>query len=137
MLQGVKYPPKVQLLAGHEFLKDKYQLAPEGARDKGAVVVRDKLVAAMAKQQVAKKKQFDEERFEKMLGQLDYKPLKTKEGKFVADPTDPVRTPDGKLHFVIKKGDILLKVSPPKGDFLLLQMRFQKGSWVVVAEYIN
>jgi hypothetical protein len=128
--KGVKYAPKVQLLAGHELLKDKFQLAPAGARAKGAVVARDKLMAAMAKVQVVRQKQFVIEKMEQMLKTLKYTPMKTKEGAFVVNA-------DGKRHFTIKRGDILLKVSPPKGDFLLLQMRLQNGKWVVVAEYID
>jgi len=129
-LNGVKYAPKVQLLPGHELLKDKHHLAPAGARAKGAVVARDKLMAAMAKVQVVKQKQFVIEKMEQMLKTLKYTPMKTKEGAFVVNA-------DGKRHFTIKRGDILLKVSPPKGDSLLLQLRLQKGNWVVVAEHID
>ena len=129
-LKGVKYAPKVQLLPGHELLKDKFQLAPAGARAKGAVVARDKLIPAMAKVQVVRQKQFMIEKMEQLLKTLKYTPMKTKEGAFVINA-------DGKLHFTIKKGDILLKISPPRGDFMLLQMRLQKGNWAVVAEYID
>jgi hypothetical protein len=132
-LKGVKYAPKVQLLPGHELLKDKFQLAPAGARAKGAVVAREKLLTVLAKVHVVEQKKFVLEKLEQMLKTLKYTPMKTKEGKIVADPTDPV----GKLHFTLKKGDILLKTSPPKGDFMLLQMRLQKGNWAVVAEYID
>ena len=53
---------------------------------------------------------------------------------------DLVKTPDGKLHFMIKDGDILFKVGPAKprkGDFLLFQLRPLGGSWKVVAEYLD
>jgi len=129
-LKGVKYAPKVQLLPGHELLKDKYQLAPAGARAKGAVVARDKLIPTMAKVQVVRQKQFMIEKMEQLLKTLKYTPMKTKEGAFVINA-------DGKLHFTIKKGDILLKIAPPRGGFMLLQMRLQKGNWAVVAEYID
>ena len=126
--KGVKYAPKVQLLPGHELVKDKFQLAPAGARAKGAVAARDKLIPAMAKVQVVRQKQL--EKMEQLLKTLKYTPMKTKEWAFVINA-------DGKLHFTIKKGDILLKISPPRGNFMLLQMRLQKGNWAVVAEYID
>jgi len=63
--------------------------------------------------------------------------LETKPGPFA---TDPVNTPDGKLQFMIKDGDILFKVGsakPRKGDFLLFQLRPLEGAWKVVADYLD
>ena len=45
--------------------------------------------------------------------------------------------PDGKLHFTVVKGDVVVKVSPPKGDFLLLHLRSTNGKWQVVSEYLD
>ncbi len=74
---------------------------------------------------------------EAKLGELRYEPLEIAEGDFAADPADPVKTSDGRLHFAIKKGDVLLNVSPPKGDFVLLQLRKGDGGWQVVSEYLD
>jgi hypothetical protein len=72
-----------------------------------------------------------------VLETLKYEVLKVKAGKVQVDPTDPVGTPDGKLHFEVKEGDVLLKVSPPKGDFLYLHLRKVNGTWLIVSEYID
>ena len=72
-----------------------------------------------------------------MLKGLNYEALDAPPGEFAADPADPVDTPDGKLRFDIKQGDVLLKVSPPTGDFLLLQLRKIGNEWKVVAEYVD
>ena len=63
--------------------------------------------------------------------------LGTKVGDFATVPPDPVDTPDGKLHLTIAGGDVLLKVGPEKGDFMLFQFRQIEGKWRVVAEYLD
>lgn len=54
---------------------------------------------------------------------------------------DEEATKSAKTHleqlFKVKKGDVLLKVSPPKGDFLLLHLRQIDGSWRIVSEYLD
>ena len=55
-----------------------------------------------------------------------YTAMKTEVGDFAADPSDP----GGKLHFAIKAGDVLLKAAPPKGDFVLFQLRMIDGRWL-------
>jgi len=130
------YAPKVELMPGHEFLKDQYALTAPGGRARGATVERDKFIAAMRKAS-ANHPPRPAERIDEMLKTLTYDTLKTAAGRFVTDSTDPVGTQDGKLRFTIKKGDVLLKVSPPKGDFLLLHLRREEGTWSVVSEYID
>jgi len=130
------YATKIRLTPGHEFLKDEYGLTKPGARARGATVERDKLIAAIVKAH-ANRPPLSPEQIDGMLKTLTYTPLKTKEGEFVADSTDPVGTPDGKLRFTIKKGDVLLKIAPPRGDFLLMHLRRQDGEWKVVSEYID
>jgi hypothetical protein len=130
------YAPKVALMPGHEFLKEEYGLNESGDRAKGAEVERDKLIAAMVKVSADRPARLPE-RIDEMLETLSYEPIKIEEGDFVTDSSDPVGTPDGKLHFSIKNGDVLLKVSPPKGDYLLLHLREKDGKWRVVSEYLD
>ena len=130
------YAPKVELMPGHEFLKDEYGLTEPGARARGATVERGRLIAAMEKAS-ANRPPRPAERIDAMLKTLTYNTLKTAAGEFVTEPADGIGTPDGKLHFAIQKGDVLLKVAPPKGDFLLLHLRQEKGKWKVVSEYID
>ena len=138
------YAPKVKLMPGHEFLKEDYGLVGAGARAEGAEVERDKLIAAMENEAAGRPARPAEpvdarhpERVDGVLETLKYEVLKVKAGKVQVDPTDPVGTPDGKLHFEVKEGDVLLKVSPPKGDFLYLHLRKVNGTWLIVSEYID
>jgi hypothetical protein len=130
------YAPKVKLMPGHEFLKEDYGLVGAGARAEGAEVERDKLIAAMEKAAAGRPAR-PAERVDGLLETLKYEVLKVKAGKGQVDPTDPVGTPDGKLHFEVKEGDVLLKVSPPKGDFLYLHLRKVDGNWLIVSEYLD
>lgn len=130
------YAPTVRLMPGHEFLKDQYQLAETGARARGATVDRDKLLAAMEKVSAGQPPRTGEH-VGAMLETLSYTELETASGAVVTDPTDPIGSPDGKLHFTTEAGDVLLKIAPPQGDFLLLQLRRIDGQWKVVAEYID
>lgn len=130
------YAPKVALIPGHEFLKAEYGLAGDGTRAEGAEVGRDKLIAAMEKA-AAGRPDRPAGRVDALLETMKYEVIEVAEGKVGIDPSDPVGTPDGKLHFEIKKGDVLLKVSPPKGDFLVFHLRRIDGSWRIVAEYLD
>ena len=129
------YAPNVVLMPGHEYLKEKYGLAKAGARGKGAEVKRGKLIATLTRAS-AGLPAFPVEHAERVLDKLKYQSVKVHEGDFATDPSDPVETQDGKLHFMIKKGDLLIKVAPAKGDFVLLQLREEDDSWRVVAEYL-
>lgn len=130
------YAAKVLLMPGHEFLKTDYGLAKDGDRAIGLEVDRGKLVATM-KQAAAERRKRPAERINKFLATVRYEVLKTKVGDFATDAADPVGTPDGKLHFTIEKGDLLLKVAPPKGDFLYLHLRKLDDEWRVVSEYLD
>lgn len=130
------YTAKIALMPGHEFLKAEHGLAAAGARATGAKVDRKKLIAAMKKAS-AERPARAVERIERMLESLKYESIGVKEGDVAIDPSDPVETADGKLHFTIKKGDVLLKVTPPKGDFLLLHLRKVDTAWKVASEYID
>ncbi len=129
------YAPKVTLMPGHEYLKEEYGLVGVGGRAKGAEVERDKLIAAMetaaAGQPASPAKQVNA-----LLETLKYEVIKVEEGKVEVSP-DPVGTPDVKFQFQVKKGDVLLKVSPPKGDFIFLHLRKIDGSWRIVSEYLD
>lgn len=130
------YAPKVTLMPGHEFLKEKYGLAGPGARGKGAEVERGKLIAAIARAS-SDRPGLPEEHVKRILSTLKYQSMKVHEGDFETEASDPVETPHGKLHFTIRKGDLLIKVSPPKGDFILLHLRMENGAWKVVSEYLD
>lgn len=130
------YAPKIILMPGHEFLKEEYGLAEAGGRATGQEVERGDLLAAMKKAADSRPER-PADRIEKLLATLRYQVVETEAGDFATASSDPVGTPDGKLHFAIKAGDVLLKVSPPKGDFLLLHLRKHNGSWKVVSEYLD
>ena len=130
------YAPKVQLMPGHEFLKERYGVAGPKGRSAAVTIEQGKLL------KVIRNSRKDDplppaEVVDKLLATLTYTPVKTAIGDFATDPADPVGTPDGKLHFTIEDGDVLIKVSPPKGDFLLLQYRKVAGTWKIVAEYLD
>ena len=127
---------KVYLMPGHEFLKEEYELAKEKDYNTGLEVSKEKLLAVMEKS-FPKRKKMPEDKVLEMLNSLSFKVIETTAGDFATDPSDPVGTPDGKLHFQIKEGDALVKVSPPKGDFLLLHFRKEAEKWLVVSEYID
>ncbi len=133
------YGPRIRLMPGHELLKPEHALIRNAnARHEGATVDSADLIAAL-------KRSFKEPIVEpELLGQvLDryaFEILDTEAGDFSTPPADPVRTPDGKLHFMMREGDLLFKVGPAKprkGDFLLFQIRSVKGSWKLVAEYLD
>lgn len=130
------YSSKISLLPGHEYLKVEYDLAGPDGRDKGAEVDREKLIAAIGKE-VEQSPARSGERVDALLKSLAYTEIKTAPGEFITGSSDPVGTPDKKLHFMIQQGDVLLKVSPPKGDYLLFQLRQEQGKWRVVAEYLD
>lgn len=130
------YAPKVTLMPGHECLKAEYGLAEDEARAKGAEVASEKIITAMKKAS-ADRPAKPADKVDALVKSLKYEVLNPAEGNFVIAPSDPVGTPDGKLHFDVKKGDVLLKVLTPKGDFLLFQLRQLSGSWKIVSEYID
>ena len=130
------YAQKLTLMSGHEYLKEKYGLAGDGARATGAEVEGSKLIKAMVKSS-ADKPTLPMEHAKRILDKLKYESIEVHEGDFTTDASDTVKTPDGKLHFMIKKGDVLIKASAPKADFVLLQLRVEEGSWRVVSEYLD
>lgn len=129
------YAPKVTLVAGHEMLKAEHGLAGAGGRDAAITVGSAELLAAM-------EKAFDgplmpADQIEKFFEVITFTSLETKVGDHAIDPPDPVATPDGKAHFAIVDGDVLIKAGPEKGDFILLQLRQMEGGWRVVAELLD
>lgn len=130
------YNSDVMLMPGHEFLKEGYGLAKSGARDSGQEVSRERLLDTMKKAAAARPER-PAERVEKLMASLRNELVETREGEFSTEASDPVGTSDGKLHFSIEKGDVLLKISPPKGDFILLHLREIDGVWKVVSEYLD
>lgn len=134
-LEG-SYASQVTLMPGHEFLKPKYKLTESEGRKEATKVDRKKLIDAMTKSIEGKPKR-PADRITSLLESLKFEALKTTEGDFATESSDPVKTTDGKLHFKVEKSDVILKVAPPKGDFLLLQMRNIEGKWRIVAEYLD
>lgn len=133
---GETYARDVLLMPGHEFLKPEYGMAEDVGRRLAVKVESRTLIAAMRKKFEGKPKPAPE-RVNARLSVLKFETLEAAEGEYVIEPADDVATPDGKLHFPMVKGDRLLKVSPPKGDFLLLQLRAIDGKWQVVSEYLD
>lgn len=130
------YAPRVQLLPGSELLKSEYGLANEGERAKALAVERPVLLAAL-KKAFGGRPIVPAEKLEVLLKAFRFDVVETAPGDFPTAPPDPVDTPDGKLHFQIRKGDALIKVGPEKGDFMLFQLRSLEGQWRVVAEYLD
>lgn len=130
------YAPKVVLMPGHEFLKVEYGLTAEPGRMKAAEVERGKLTQAMSKAGEGRPAR-PADKIAALMESLTFEVLKTTVGDFAAGASDPVGTPDSKLHFTIKEGDVLVKAAPPKGDFILIQLRQEGGAWRVVAEYLD
>ncbi|WDI42250.1 protein kinase domain-containing protein [Bremerella sp. P1] len=130
------YAANVQLMPGHEFLKDQYGLTEPGSRAKGAQLPRETLIKAFTQHPVTPTKK---EAIQEMLPLIKFEQLAVAEGDFVivADPADAIDESDKKLHFQIQNRDVLIKVAPPRGDFALLQMRKQDGTWRVVSEYLD
>ena len=129
------YAKQVVLMPGNELLKAKYGLAgPKG--EKAAITVdRTKLLETMTKS--FPRPLFAANIVDKLFQAYRFEPLKTKVGDFATLPPDPVDTPDGKLHFTIADGDVLFKVGPEKGDFMLFQFRRIEGKWKVITEYLD
>lgn len=130
------YADKVVLMPGHEFLKDEYGLAGPKGRDEAVAVERATLLEKMNAADAGRKQRTADERVA-LMKSLTFTVLEVAAGDFATEASDPVGTADGKLHFMIREGDVLLKVAPPKGDFLLFQLRQIGDGWRVVAEYLD
>lgn len=130
------YDESLKLMPGHEFAKPEYELGGDDSRKTGVIVTRDKLLKVMAAD-IGGREPRPKEAIKKKLSDFEYVIMSNKAGKFVTEPSDPVGTVDGKLHFELKKGDLLYKVKPPRGDFLLLHLRKADNRWVVVSEYLD
>ena len=129
------YAKQIILMPGNELLKAKYGLAGPKGEKEAITVDRTKLLGTM-------KRSFPRPLIaanivDKVFQAYRFESLNTKVGEFATVPPDPVDTPDGKLHLTIADGDVLLKVGPAKGDFMLFQFRQIEGKWRVVAEYLD
>ena len=129
------YAKQIVLMPGNELLKAKYGLAGPKGEKEAITVDRTKLLGTMKK--YLPRPLVSANIVDKVFELYRFDPLKTKVGDFATVPPDPVDTPDGKLHFTIADGDVLFKVGPEKGDFMLLQFRRIEGKWQVVAEYLD
>jgi hypothetical protein len=135
------YAAEVRLMPGHEML-EKSNLGKDGDGQARSVdVTREKLLAAINAFPAQERSPARIEIDRKMLEGSVFEALEAGEGDFAINPKRPLKTPDGKLHFSIKKDDVLVRIGPPKGqgrsnDHFLLQLRMEKGSWKVVAEYL-
>lgn len=133
------YAGEVELLPGHEFLKEEYELLGGEKREKGARLASGRLIAAMEKA-FKGRPIVEEEVLEKLWARFAFEEVEGAVGDVVIDPPDPVGTPDGKLHFTMVEGDVLYKVGPKKpakGDYLLFQVRELGDGWRIVAEYLD
>lgn len=136
------YAKTVKLMPGHEFLKPEYNIekAKAGGRNVAIELSAKELIDLNLAKAQAKKLPPKKERMLQIINSFTFSNLEIKPGNFAIKPSDPVATPDGKLHFEILKGDKLIKLAPPKGnDFILFQMRQDQptGKWKIVAEYID
>jgi hypothetical protein len=136
--EGLKksYALEVVLMPGHEFLKPDYGLANDEERKDAVKVTNIALIAAILKK-TADRPMPQQEKLDALLGALRFELVAAKEGDLVLEPSDEVATPDGKLHFTIRKDDVVLKMVPPKGDFAVLHLRKSDDRWMVVSEYLD
>ena len=75
----------------------------------------------------------DAERFEEAMKAMKAENLNPEPGEFAVVPPDGNERL-GHIHFPIKEGDLLFKVTFPKGgDYSLYQMRSTGDGWRVVA----
>ena len=128
------YAPKIMLMAGNEFLEEQYGLAKDGDSAAGLEVERGVHLAIMKKTSDGL---YDQpvDQIEELLESLEYQAIETKDGDFSTTSPGRAGRSDGKLHFKIKAGDVLLKVSPKGKDyFLLLHLRKFDGSWKIFSE---
>ena len=130
------YDLAVLLMPGHEFLKPSYGFAEDENRSKAMIVDRNKLIEKM--QEIAKSlPEVPTEKLEAVMKDLKFAKEDVSEKDAAVVPSDPVATPNGKLSFPFTKGDAVIKVSPPRGDSMLLHLRLTDGKWKVVSEYLD
>jgi hypothetical protein len=131
---GKSFAKSVILMPHHELLGKRHGFAGKDGR-KVPTRVEGAKVAAAYKKHVGDPKPVEQARA--MLNQVKFTAIKAKVGDFAIAPPDaePLKSPDGKLHFQMKEGDALIKFQPPRGDFILFQLRAIGGTWRVVAEY--
>jgi len=127
------YAPKITLMPGHEFLKERYGLAGKDGRMKALEVESVKLLEVMEKSMEGQAKAPNEQ-VEAFLKVLKFEPLEIKEGDFAVQSPNPTGTPDNMLHFQVLKDDVIFKVSPPRKDYIVLHLRQLEGVWRVVSE---
>jgi hypothetical protein len=130
------YDATVTLMPGHEFLKPRYGFAADENRAKATVVDRDKFIGKF-KELAKDAPKRSAEKIDAMMSELRYVTLEVSPESPSAIPSAPVSTTDGKLHFPISDGDVLIEVSPPVGDFILFHLREKDGAWKVVSEYLD
>ena len=128
------YADKVLLLPGNELLKSK-----TGEREESkAVTVNKSELLTLMREKFAGRDLIKASRIDEFVNLFDYQILDTKLGDNAIEPADPVKTADGKLHFTMEAGDVLVKAIPKKGgDFLLMQFRDFDDRWKIVAEYLD
>ena len=131
------YGEKIHLVPGHDFANPEHKLNDKDPSKAGLTVTRDELLKVI-KAQVGNRKPPSKDIIEKELSDVEYMLLSNKAGRFIAEPSDPIETADGKLHFELKEGDLLYKAqSPSMSDFLLFQLRKVNNKWVIVSEYFD
>jgi hypothetical protein len=130
------YAEKVILMPGHELLKPEYGFTDQPDRKTATEAAGPDLAKAFQKAS-AKQDPRPPEKIRTMIDSLKFEVLENGPGDLATEASDPVKTPDGKLHFAIRDGDVLVKASPERGDFALFQLRQVDGAWRVVAEYLD
>jgi hypothetical protein len=136
--EGLKksFAPVVTLMPGHEFLKPKYGFAKDPKRSVATKVKREELIDLFIKKMDGRAKP-PKEKVDEKIKVLKFENLPIEVGDFATDPSDKVATPDGKLHFETREGDVVFKVSPPRGGFILLHLRLVDKQWRLVSQYLD
>lgn len=129
-LLAATYAPRVTLMPGHEFLKERYGIAGEEGRSKKLEVESERIIEAL--ERVNKNRTADVgERIQKLLESLKYEQVEIEGGKLELDGDEH------EVDVVIQEGDVFYKISPGESDFLLLHLRQIDGIWRVVSECID
>lgn len=130
------YADEFELLPGHQFADPKHGLAEVEPVGEPVRVSKAAYMNAF-RFSAARRRQPDKRQIMAMVPLFRFEVLPSKDGQFQTEASKRVNTPDGKLTLEVKPGDKVVRVSPRRAHFIVLQMRKVGGSWKVVAEYFS
>ena len=130
------YADTFDLLPGHQFAHEKHGLRKDAPESQPITVTKAAYMNAF-RFSAARRREVDKRQIMAMVPLFRFEVLPSQNGEFHTDASRKVDTPNGKLTLKVQEGDKVVKVSPRRGHFILLQFRKLSGSWKVVAEYFS